>query len=325
MIFEKLVQEEKEAEKLLFGENLEEKEATLEEQKEKKEQIKEPEKVEVVEQPVVVEEKEDWKKRFTNFKATADNTIFQLRKENASLKSDIASLTEKNEAVLSELVDIKKQISKKKKEDSFDELFTQEDKELLGADAINIFKKAVKKVAPQHEDNEELKVLKDELKQLKQDRIRQLKKEKETVEEESFSKLKEKLSVVVDDWQQIDSDPKFLTYLDEVDEIEGVTRKELFSSAVQSRRVKEVASFYKDYKAQRSPKKEEILSKKITPVGTKSTPVDADKDVKKTYTIGEYNKFMDDLTKGKYKGKEKEAKLIEAKFDKAFFEGRIIE
>ena len=320
MIFEKLAKEEQEAEKLLFG------------SAEEEQVVDEVVEQEVIPEPITVEVKqqeetppqEDWKKRFTNFKATADNTIFQLRKDNAALKSDLASLTEKNEVILSELVDIKKQISKQKKEDSFNNIFTQEDEDLLGSDAINIFKKAVKKVAPQSEESEDLKGLKEEIRQLKQEKIKQLKKEQETVEEESFNHLKVKLSTLVDDWQEIDVDPGFINYLEEIDEVDSVPRKQLFSSAVQSRSAKALAGFYLDYKAQRSPKKDDILSKKVTPVGTKGTAVDMDKDTKRTYTIEEYNKFMNDLTRGKYRGKEKEANLIEAKFDKAFQEGRIV-
>lgn len=322
MIFEKLDREEKEAEELLFGKREVE---NLEEPKEEATTPTQPQEPEVT-QPVVEEEddKNSWKKRFTNFKATADNTIFKLRKENAALKSDIATIAERNEVILSELVELKKKASSKMKEESFNEVFTQEDVDLLGPEAIDVFKRAVKKVS-NPEENEELKVLKDEVRQLKQEKIRSLKKEQEDVDHEEFSGLKVKLAKLVPDWEEIDVDPNFLTFLDELDEVELVPRKELFSSAVQSRRAKNVATFYNEFKSQRPLKKDDILSKKITPVGNGGAPMNTEKDNnKKTYTIEEYNKFMDDYTKGRYRGKEKEAKLIESKFDKAFLEGRIV-
>lgn len=317
MILEKLIQEEKEAEEMLFGkseENLEQAESTL-----VPEEIKQPEVIEQKPEPV-----EDWKKRFTNFKATADNTIYQLRKDNASLKSEIATLSEKNNSVTQELVSIKKQIQSKQKEESYNELFTQEDRDILGSEAIDIFKKAVKKVAPP-EENEELKALKEELNIIKQDKIKRLKREKESVEEESFAKLRAKLSDLVSDWEQIDVDPKFIAFLDELDEIDLVPRKELFSNAVNNRSVRGVASFYESYKNQRSPSKEEILSKKITPVGTKGESIDMDNNNNETFNINDYDKFMDDFARGKYKGKEKEAKIIEARYDRAFMEGRMVD
>ena len=315
MIFEKLEREEKEAEKLMFN------------TEEEIEQGGEPE-VEVKSEPIVVEDvtphQEDWKKRFTNFKATADNTIFQLRRDNASLKNDIATLSERNEVVLSELVELKKQISKQKKEDSFNDLFSKEDEDLLGPEAINVFKKAVKKVVPS-EDSDELKGIKEELKQLKQDKVREYKKNQEALETESFDRLKSNLNSLVSDWEDIDTDPQFLKYLEEIDELEGMTKKELFASAVQSRKAKLVAPFYLEYKAQKSPNKEEILKKHITPVGTKGGSVNMDNDNKKeTYSISEYTRFMDDVSKGLYRGKDKEAKQKEMIFDKAFMEGRII-
>ena len=323
MILDKLQQEEKELEELVYGKK-----------QENQEDNTSPLEINPDTTPIVQEERKEeddgssWKKRFTSFKASADNTIFQLRKDNAQLKSDIANVIDRNETILSEVVALKKQISTKSQEDSYDNLFSQEEVDIIGPEAVDIFKKVVKKTAGKpKEENEDIKLLKEELNLLKKERNNNLRKEKENIETESFGSLKTSLEKIVPDWQSIDVDPKFLSFLEEADEFSGLPKRNLFASAVQSRDVFNVSRFYNEFKGLRSSK-EDILSKKVTPIGTNSGSsdnLDKESNSKKTYTINEFNKFMDDYTKGKYKGKEKEARIIEARFDKAFIEGRIID
>jgi hypothetical protein len=326
MDISKMLAEEEALEKQMFGENLEPEEATPpvvdqdseDEEYEEEEQVQEPESQEPQSKP---QQRTSWKQRYTNYKASTDNTIYNLRKDNAALKLEIDNLQESMSDFRKKMKESEK--AKVSSEDPFKDVFTQEDVDVLGPEAIEVMKRALnttRQTTPQN--NEELDELKAEMARLKQDRRKSMEKEAASLEEETFEKFKVSLSRIVPNWSQIDVDPKFAEFIQQVDEYSGLPRKELFAKSVHSRDARRTALFYEDYMKLMPKTKEQILSGKVTPTGSgSSSPPDS--RTQKTYSINDYETFMSDYAKGKYRGREKEAQILEAKFDRAFQEGRL--
>lgn len=312
MDFEKLRKEEQEAERLA-GFNSD----------------KDPIKTEEEEEPIVKEEqtppvkKNNWKERFTSYKSSTDSTIYTLRKENKYLTGRVKSIGEELKNLKEKFGDLKEKSSIVEEEERVNSLFTQEDVDILGPEAIDVMKRVVKS-QKKDSPNEELERLKKEVADLRQKEVEEIEEARKRDSEESFNKLKTMIESQVPDWNEIDSDVKFMEYLDDIDPVSGKIRKDLFGVAVRERDVYRVVSFYKDFKSTRKETKEEILRRKVTPSGSSVTTVDDDSGQStEYYTINEYTTFMDNLAKGRYRERVKEAKIMEAKFDKAFAEGRV--
>jgi hypothetical protein len=315
MDLEKLHEEEKELDKLVYGEEetptppQEEPEVKVEEQPEVDQKPKKP--------------RPSWKKRYTNYKATTDNTIFELRKELAAWKSQVASKDSLVEDLQKELSKLKQKLTEKT--DPFEGVITKEDEDLIGPEAVEIIKKAVKS-RPNNDDSKYQK-LQEEIDNLKREKREQLKRESEAVEKDSLVNLKKKLTTIVPDWESIDLEDGFKDFINDADPASGLPRSKFFLSAISTFDVERVASFYNAYKALKPKSKEEILESKVTPAGGGSEENDQKVDEsKKVYSIQDYNRFMDDLAKGKYNSTaqlRKEAAVLERKFDLAIMEGRM--
>ncbi len=282
--------------------------------------------IEVLETPTNTETPEakkrvSWKKRHASYKTATDHTIYTLRQENAALKANMANISESTDQLRKEMTEFRAKAAKDV--DPFEGIITQEDSDIIGPEAVEI----IKKVANVKQSNPELNDLRAELDLLKAERTKALKDEAKNIRAKSFEDLKNKLSTVVPDWVALDDEPDFKVFMEQgYDKVSGRPRMDLFHSAMSSGDVANVARFYNEYKSLKPETKESILEKKVTPVaeGGDSTASIIDRQ-KKTYTIDEYVNFYDDLNRGVYRGKEKEAKGLQHILDTAYVEGRLIE
>jgi len=328
MHLDRLKEEELEAQKLMFGEDNSEENPTEtlvapeEEIVDLSEIETEPTKViaEPIDEdggsPEQKKQRVSWKNRYSTYKASTDVTIRDLRSEGADLRYRVAEVDE-------ELMSLKRQLSdlNSNKKDIYAETFSTEDEEIIGTEAIDIIKKAMK--ANEGANSQELESIRAELASSRAERLRSLEQSKKNLRAKDLDDLKAKLDGVAEGWRDFDHDPAFIDYLDGVDVSSGRLRKDLYSVAVESGDVTNVASFYSCFKSTLPKSREEILASQITPTGNAGSPESFDKGNKQTYHMGDYLKFMDDLTKGRYKGREKEALIIEGRYDKAMYEGRM--
>ena len=262
-------------------------------------------------------ERVSWKNRYANYKAATDATIHELRLENASQRETILTLQNEVAKVQNDMANLS---ASTKKEES---LFTQEDEDILGPEAIAIMEKAMK--AKETEDPR-VKSLEQELEILKRERLEAAKREKEKLASDGMQVLKSKLTELFPKWSELDTTSEFADYIKGIDPISGHPRELLFQRAMQSRDIERILSFYKNFDKLTNPtQKEDVLAGMITPTGRKVSESNPDSNPKKTYKMSDYRKFMDDYTKGLYRGREKEARKIELTFDKALMEGRMVE
>lgn len=216
-----------------------------------------------------------------------------------------------------QIVSLKDELGRiKSNSDIWDGVFTPEDSDMVGDEAIELVKRASEKA---------IDPIKRELEQLRQKSVRDNKAQLEEASKKEYSIFLAHLEKALPEYKSIDSDPGFITYLNNVDPVSGFIRKELFSRAEKSRDVGRVASFmleYRDATQTKSKTKSEKMESKITPTGNQSAAVPKE-DKDKTLSMNSIREYYRDYELGKFKGREEERLQIERKIDEAFASGKI--
>lgn len=260
-----------------------------------------------------------WKKRFTSYKASTDNTIRELRENAARLNVMIAEKDDEIATCNKKIATLEQTIVGSV--DPYKDIFTEADEEMIGSEAVGIIKKAMQ--AKGSGSNATVERLEKELEAIRKEKLDAAKREQAKYKADSLESLKVKLSSIVPDWNDIDLEPQFKTYIEGYDDVSGFPRGKLFSNAVNIGDVAGVARFYKEYQNLKPKSRTDILAEHVTPNSGGASSSDGTQQNKRLYSLAEYTKFMDDVTKGKYKHNRKEALKQERIFDIAFSEGRI--
>jgi len=238
-------------------------------------------------------------KRMAGLKASSDSFKYNTRQEMDALKAEIAAL--KEVPVI--------------KPDVFENVFTDEDTDIIGVEAVDIIKRASEKASEAH-----VNPLKEEIKRLKSERKEATQREVHATQTSEYTKFTDALTKQVKNWEDLNGDPEFLKYLGEVNESSGYSRGVLLRRAEGNRDVDRVASFMKDYikSIGVNPK----LEDQVGPTGTSTTSVvkEVNGEIIKQSFI---DNFEDAVIRGQFKHKILEAEQIQLKIETAFQEGRI--
>jgi len=147
-----------------------------------------------------------------------------------------------------------------------------------------------------------------------------------TAEEIFYDRLRE----LVPDYAELNVDEGFLSWLGEEDPVYGVPRQAALTNAANALDVKRVANVFKAYKATIAPApapapraQTSPLDKQIAPSSGAAAPTKA--SGKQVYTVAQVQRFYRDLQSGAYQGREAEAAQLEALFNDALAEGRIVD
>jgi len=131
------------------------------------------------------------------------------------------------------------------------------------------------------------------------------------------------LGKLVPDWQAINVDDRWLSWLGQVDEVYGVPRQKALDHAFSALDAQRVSNVFKAFVATLPvAPKPESLRDQVTPegAGTVVTPTAASKPILSEKAI---TAFYRDVSRGAYKGREAEADSIEAQINLAVAEGRV--
>jgi hypothetical protein len=139
----------------------------------------------------------------------------------------------------------------------------------------------------------------------------------------------------VPNWQQINNDPDFQSWLLQTDPLTGRTRQSFLEDAQKALSVDRVAAFFDTFAPQNSQptgqnadtngqpnRSASELEKQVAPGRSRSTSKPDDSSPK-TYSQNEIKTFYNDVRAGKFKGREKERDRIERDIFAAQREGRI--
>ena len=139
------------------------------------------------------------------------------------------------------------------------------------------------------------------------------------------------LSNAVPNWQEINDNPDFQTWLLEIDPLTGISRQTYLEDAQNNLDMNRVAQFFQTW-AQANGKVEPAhvndqaktqLEKQVAPGrGRGGQPVT--QGANQTYSPADIEQFFSDVRKGRYKGRESERGRIERDIFAAQREGRIV-
>ncbi len=144
----------------------------------------------------------------------------------------------------------------------------------------------------------------------------------------------DRLAAMVPDYEAVNAEQGLLDWLTIVDPIYGEPRQAALDRAVNALNPVAVAAIFNTYKATKGgtnppqpapgkPTPQSQLEKQASPRGSSSTPPAAPAASKRVYSQHEIAKFYDDVTKGRYRGRQEEMKREEAAINAALAEGRI--
>lgn len=151
----------------------------------------------------------------------------------------------------------------------------------------------------------------------------QLKGTSQTVAVSAEQTFFDRLTRVVPEWERINADQGFLTWLAEEDPVYGVPRQNALQLAQQQLNVERVAAVFNAYIGPRKEQapKTDPLDKHVSPKSAATVaPAPTSKPV---ITQAQITQFYTEVRKGKYHGNEAEAARLEQLINSALAEGRV--
>ena len=142
----------------------------------------------------------------------------------------------------------------------------------------------------------------------------------------------DRLRQLVPNYEAINVDEGFLNWLAEEDPVYGEPRQNALTKAADARDVERVARIFQAYvktfapaatPAQPAPTPASELDRQVAPRASASAP--AAPTGKPTFRAAEVTHFYREVQAGRYRGREQEALAIEAQFNNALAEGRIVD
>lgn len=256
-------------------------------------------------EPAVAEE--TWQSRYIALKGKYDAEVPRLHADLREFKAQLETL---RKAVETKPVDTKKPAVAEK-------LVTDADVQAFGEDLIEVQRKVAREVAA--EFRSELDAMKAENEKLRE----QLNTTGSQVSEASFE---QRLYRMVPDFQEVNADPRWINWLNEVDPLLRAPRKTVAQEAFNHGDAEAVAHYVGMFKASITPvepvnDKAAELEKQIQPKRSATTaPVSPQARI---YTDAQIQKMFQKSVELGSRGQRDEAAKLEAEIDAAYREGRV--
>jgi cell division protein FtsB len=254
----------------------------------------------------VAEEK--WEQKYKTLKGMYDAEVPRLHADLRDLKAQVDNLRKAAETKPAEQA--KPVVAEK--------LVTDADVEAFGSDLIEVQRKVAREVAAEFRG--ELDTMRAENAKLRE----QLNTTDTQVSESSFE---QRLYRMVPDFAAVNTDPKWITWLNEIDPLLRAPRSSVAQQAFNRGDAEGVAHYVALFKQSISPveptaDKTNELELQIQPNrSAPSTPPNSQKG--KTYTNADIEKMFRKATDLGIRGQSDAAKKLEAEIDAAFMEGRV--
>lgn len=184
----------------------------------------------------------DWKKRFSQYKAHADQEIARLREQDGRRAQQMQQLQE-------EMQNLRTQLEEAKQAGGPvagvpNGLLTADEVEAIGLENLGIVQRVVQAAvqsATQGIESKVTQVAKTQ-EQLEAERAQAQNRERQM-------RFEARLDGALTDWRKADSDPGFELWMQELDPLSGRPRGEIFNAAYREFDVERVASFYRTWLA----------------------------------------------------------------------------
>lgn len=141
-------------------------------------------------------------------------------------------------------------------------------------------------------------------------------------------KFWDRLEAAVPDWETINTNPDFVQWLQEVDDISGITRQTHLNDASETLNANKTIKIFKKFNDSvakentNNGQRNNRIARQAQPNSVNTAAPTSPN--KRLYTRKEIKEFYKDVSSGKWKGHEAELKQVEADIFAAPLEGRII-
>lgn len=258
-------------------------------------------------EPKKSDEADVWKQKYKTLQGMYD-------KEVPALHSQVRDLTK-------QLDDLKATLVNAKEEKRKQNLVTDDDVRNFGEDLIEVQRKVAREVAAEFEDElAKLRAANEEMQ-------KQLGGTEAKVQQSSFEA---RLQRLVPDFPEVDADPRWVAWLDEVDPVLRAPRRIVAGQAYSNGDAEGVAHYVNMFKqtiqpvepAQPAAKTKE-LERQIQPSRSASTSAPASQKGK-TYTQSDITGMFKKVVALNSSGRFDEANKLEAEIDSAYTQGRVV-
>ena len=255
---------------------------------------------------------EKWENKYHTLKGMYDAEVPRLHSQVRELNSQVQQL-------IADAAAAKAQVPQEPINTS--SLITEQDKEAFGPDLIDLIERATEsKVSTFRQRESEL---------VKE--IKELRGKLGDVSERQVVSDKDRflmgLGQRVPDWESLNTDQGFLTWLSEIDPVYGIPKQAALTNAYESLDVARVASIFEAYKrlvtpAQPGKQKNQELQRQVAPTRSRaSSPDPADSNSQRIFSQQDIAQFYEDVRRGNVSPED--AVRIENEIHAAAAEGRI--
>lgn len=254
---------------------------------------------------------EDWQQKYRSLQGMFAQKTGELQAQNRQYESQLAQMQKQIEMLMQ---------SRKQDEAKEKPAADPKDVENFGADLIEMVQRYAERVfqSMASQFGGKATELDSRVAALEQQVTGVAQRTNTTLEQQFYATL----NTLVPDWEQVNQDQRWLTWLAETDPVYGAARQAALDAAHQQMDVQRVASVFKAFKAAHPAKPQSSLANQVAPNGAAaSTP--AATGARPILTSKFVEKFYGDVAKGRYAGREAEAAQIEAEINQAAAEGRI--
>jgi len=237
--------------------------------------------------------------------------------------AEVPQLHEQVKALTAQLETLKEQVSKPaEKPPEPKQYVTDEDKENFGEDLLDVQRRIAMEVAEKYQA--QIAELKDHIGALET-------KLSETGGQVGQVSFEQRLRGTIPDFDEVNRDPRWIAWLDEVDPIVRGPRRTVAQKAFAEGDVEAVADYVKLFKQTLQPtqdnqqsNREVELERQVTPKRTANTPpATTAQQGAKTYTEAQAERVWKKVQDLSMQGRIEEAQKLEAEMTAAYLEGRV--
>ena len=263
--------------------------------------------------------KDSWEQKYKTLQGMYNAEVPRMKAENRELSSRVTQM----EQLLSTL-----NSQPAAQPVSSDPLITDKDVQEYG-DSIDVMRRAAREEVAQA--NNRVSQLEQQVMQMQTSVVPQMNQISHAQAESATNSFWARLSTIIPEWQDINNNGDFQSWLLDVDPLTGISRQTYLEDAQQNLDSNRVAQFFRSWQeangtpvAQTNRKvPSDQLEKQVSPgrgrSGTNTMPSEG-----QTYSPADIEVFFDAVRKGKYKGREEERGRIERDIFSAQREGRIV-
>lgn len=276
--------------------------------------------------PAAPPAEENWQHKYLSLQGKYNTEI-------AALRAEVANLTQQLQAPAAQPASTPESTQPPAAEPP--KLVTQADVDAFGADLVDLMRRIA--VETDGGEKQKLQAEIDRLKAMIPTLQKGVEQATETAEASRRVDYFSDLRKLCPDYEAVNVDEAFLGWLTAPDPLSGIKRDDILQDAFakfdHARTAALFNAFVKEtgWKAPQSaaipatpaPPPRETLEAQVSPSGSRTPAPPAANGQTKTWTTDEIHQFYVGLTRGDYRGRETEARRIEAEIDQALIAGRV--